>query len=198
MTAELYSATSNGFTATCDAFVAKDDGKTFAELKLLSVIGSQQAVKAISAAILKSNAEAVGLRPEKDESDLPRLSALRQPMSHWRTRTMRLPQTKAWHTLIYSVALEYNREEPGFVLLGEPGAGNAVDRHLQFLNRRIALPIHPEWKDWLWQRGLHKGEIAPLLAYGVSAWECAPDQEALKADISRGIRDGILKVKKGW
>ena len=95
-------------------------------------------------------------------------------------------KAKAWHTLVYSTMLEFQtKTSRGFVLLADPGDGPPLlTKHLQFLNRRVALPVHPSWKDWLWERGLTAGEIKPLLTTGVSAWECTPDHNELKADIN--------------
>ena len=180
-------------------YVVKDQSENyFKELRLLSIIGGQAAVKAISAGILKRDTETVRLTPDDPDIGGQVFSAIRYMNGvNWRSRTMRLPQTKAWHTLIYSTMLEFNREGPGFVLLGEWGVESAADRHLLFLNRRIDLPVHPDWKDWLWKRGLQTGEIKPLLGLGLSAWECAPDQEALKEQISKAIRGGILTAPVG-
>ena len=199
MERQLYTATSNGFSATCDAFVAKQDSTLYVkQLRLLSIIGGQAATKAIAAGVLKRDAEIVRLTPQDDDWSLEPVNAMRMGDSGpWRTKTMRLPQTKAWHTLVYSTMLEFNREEPNFVLLAEPGATDAMERHLQFLNRRVSLPLHPSWQSWLWERGLRSGEVQPLVAEGLSAWECLPDQDALKVDIKWAVRQGTLIVPEG-
>ena len=195
MDRELYMALSNGFFATCDAFVLKDQNQHMHDLRLVSIIGSQAAVKAIAAGILKADTHPVILRPESEDSELEGFWSVREQVSgKWRSRIMRLPATKAWHGLVYSSMLEYNQEDPNFVLLAGLDSVEAMDRHLQFVNRRVTIPVHPEWKGWLWGRGLETGEILPLIAHGVSAWECKPQQDALKADISQGIRDGLLTV----
>ena len=198
MTRQLYIASCQGFSATCDAFVvSKVKDSYFEDLRLLSIIGGQAGTKAIAAGILKRNTESVWLRPETNDEDLEAFSALRMDVSRpWRSRTMRLPESKAWHTLVYSTMLEFNQDEPSFVLLADPGTVSAVDKHLQFLNRRVALPVHPSWKDWLWERGLTAGEIKPLLTTGVSAWECTPDHNELKADITAAIQEGLLTVPR--
>ena len=201
---QLFTAASNGFSATSDAFVMREDADHpdlyVKELLFLSIIGGQAAVKAIASGILKKNTELVSLSANRydDVEDGKRLyAAMRKPISgSWKSRTMRLPETRAWHSIIYSTVLEFNRDESNFVILGEFGEETAQARYLQFLNRRIGLPIHPDWQDWLWQRGFRTGEIRPLIASGVLAWECAPDEGALRLALSRGIIDGSLIVQE--
>lgn len=201
MTRELYTVSSNGFTANADAFVLGEHNEQVESLWLLSVIGTQAAVRAITAGALKRDAEIVSLRKLADLSDEPdpasdRTYAIRTPESGaWKSRLMRLPFTRGWHGLIYSTQLEYNSESPGFVLLAELGVDDAADRHLQFINRRISLPIYPAWKYWLWYRGITKGEITPMTTAGLSAWQCTPGEDALRTDITADIQAGILTAE---
>ena len=69
-------------------------------------------------------------------------------------------------------------------------------RHYRFLNRRIDLPLHPTWADWLWDRALRRREAVALETYGLDggAYRCAPHPERLRADISAAVASGALAV----
>ena len=69
-------------------------------------------------------------------------------------------------------------------------------RHYRFLNRRVDLPLHQTWADWLWERALRRGEAAALETYGLDgpAYRCAPNPKHLRADISAAVASGALTV----
>lgn len=214
MAGQLFNAVANNFSVTSDAYVVTGDKTQYLrDLLFLSIIGGQSAVKAVSAAVLKRSPDAVSLSPLHEDDHLQRvrdflqdnpapaakrLAAIRRADSgKWRSRTTRLPATRAWHTIIYSTLLEYDQEGKRFVLLAEPGSEDASLRHLQFLSRRVSIPLYPTWKDWLWERAITSGEISELDAVGVKAWGCYPDEAALKIDIGICVRAGTLTVPEG-
>ena len=191
----ILTASIDGFSTTCDAFVIRSESEDehFKELLFLSVVGSQSVVKAISAGVVKRKAEPVSFSTLRQRLAV----AIKKPESGtWRLRTMRLPESRAWHSIVYSTMFEFDRDDSDFLLLAEPDTPDVSLRHLQFLNRRIALPIYPDWKDWLWQRSLMTGESKSLTAEGVQAWQCNVDEGALRRDIERGIQAGELMVPR--
>ena len=82
----------------------------------------------------------------------------------------------------------------GDFLLVVRSPGKAPQLHHRFLDRRIPLPLHPGWSDWLWERGLRTGEIEELKGEGIRAYRCRPDVEALRADLAASVSVGELVV----
>ena len=114
----------------------------------------------------------------------------------WTYRAAKLPLTRAWHILAYSVRAEYDRDDPNFLLVGKPEEDKAAQHHLQFLNRRISLPLDPTWADWLWERGLNNSEITKLHSVGVHAWKCQPNERALRGEITEAISQGEITAPR--
>jgi len=71
----------------------------------------------------------------------------------------------------------------------------AAHLHYRFLNRRLDLPLHPSWADWLWERGLDNGEVETLTSVGVYAFRCRPEPDALREDIGEAVRRRVLSVQ---
>ena len=88
---------------------------------------------------------------------------------------------------------EYAFERDSFLLLAQ-SEEEAPALHHRFLDRRSPLPLHESWADWLWQRGIEEGEIAPLQTVGVSAYRCSPDAERLRDDLSQAVAQGRLTL----
>jgi hypothetical protein len=79
-------------------------------------------------------------------------------------------------------------------LLLERGTDDAARLHYRFLNRRVSLPLHPSWAEWLWERALRTGEARALESFGVGGYRCIPDEVALGSDITAAIRRGALTL----
>lgn len=81
--------------------------------------------------------------------------------------------------------------------LGDPLAraeDEAPALHYRFLNRRVDLPLHPSWAEWLWDRGFASGETEALHSVGIHAYRCRPDVGQLEEDIGAAVRRGRLTV----
>ena len=63
------------------------------------------------------------------------------------------------------------------------------------LNRRLDLPLHPSWAEWLWSHGLENGEVETLTSVGAHAFRCRPEPEALREDIGEAVRRRVLSVQ---
>jgi hypothetical protein len=69
--------------------------------------------------------------------------------------------------------------------------------HYRFLNRRLDLPLHSSWADWLWERGLNASEVEALQSLGVHAYRCRSDRQALQEDVAQAVRRGHLPTPIG-
>lgn len=182
-----------GFTVSTDAFVWEPDqdadpGRM--QLWFLSLLGSQQALKAIWARLLKGelvtiSREALGqvrfctLAPEGPKG--------------WRRFTAHLPAAAGHQLVLLPESARYASAREEFLILPR-AVEDAPLVHFRFLDRRIDLPLHPIWRGWLWDRAIRCGEALGLEAEGVFAFRCRPNPEALATDLSAAIRDGTLGV----
>ena len=182
-----------GFGASVDAFAWEPDPDASPpqmRLWLISLLGSQQAVKALWAHLVKGETATLStgcrqrplLRPGCRRST--RLAILQS----FAAGCQRLPRRA--------------RARSGAVHDGAPGVPAPAAclpmmppmLHYRFLNRRVALPLHPSWADWLWERALRTGEARALESLGVEAYRCIPDEAALGSDLTAAIRRGALKL----
>ena len=95
--------------------------------------------------------------------------------------------------MVYTKWAEFSHESDSFLLL----AGDEQDAptlHHRFLDRRSPLPLHRSWANWLWDRGIATGEIAPLQSSGIEAFLCRPDGERLRNHLSDSVAAGTLTL----
>ena len=193
---DLYTVSAGGFSATADAFARDPDS---GGLWFLSMVGSQTALKAIWAALLKRPPESAHLLAGTDGLALSggfhRCEVPGETVGTWTTKIARLPVSGGYHALVYTRMAEYAFERDAFLLLA-PGEAEAPALHHRFLDRRSPLPLHRSWAEWLWRRGLAKGEISPLQSAGVHAWRCTPDAEVLREDLSVAVGSGLLTLPR--
>ena len=191
---DLYTISAGGFSATCDAF-ARDpstDGLWF-----LSMVGSHTSVKAIAACLLKQPPETAHIIQGADGMALSggyqRCSIPYATIGTWTNKTVKLPTSGGYHSLVYTKLAEFASENDRFLLLAQ-AEEDAPSTHYRFLDRRSPLPLHPSWAQWLWRRGLEKEEVVPLQAAGVVAYRCLPNAESLKEDLSQAVASGVLRL----
>ena len=114
----LYTVSAGGFSATADAFARDPDS---GELWFLSMVGSQTALKAIWASLLKQPPEAAHLIRGADGGELTgnylRCSVPRHTIGTWTTKIARLPTTGGWHAMVYTRMAEFSFEREDFLLL---------------------------------------------------------------------------------
>ncbi len=190
----LYTISAGGFSATADAFARDEEAET---IWFLSMVGSQTALKAIWASLLKQppdpahiirGADGMALSGGYQTCAIPF-----QTIGTWTTRIARLPVSGGWHALVYTKMAEYAFERDSFLLLAK-SEDEAPALHHRFLDKRSPLPLHGSWAGWLWERGLSEGEIVPLQSVGVSAYRCAPNAERLREDLSGAVASGRLTL----
>jgi hypothetical protein len=177
-----------GFSAAVDAY-ARDD----ADLWFVSLLGNQQSVRALWARLLKGEPAVL--------SDHALMGGrycelAREARGATRFHAAKLPVTGATHGMLIPEQALYVGERFDFLLLARSEA-DAPALHYRFLSRRVDLPLHPLWADWLWKRGLARGEVRPLDALGVHAWRCVPDQSDLKQALGRALRGHRIPLPAG-
>ena len=193
---DLYTVSAGGYSATADAF-ARDEEKD--GLWFLSMVGSQTALKAIWASLLKQPPESAHLIRGADGGELTgsflRCSIPHHTIGTWTTKISRLSTTGGWHAMVYTRLAEFAFEREDFLLLAH-SEEEAPALHHRFLDRRSPLPLHRSWATWLWRRGVRSGEIVPLQSSGISAWVCSPNAEKLRDDLSDAVALGTLTLKE--
>ena len=175
---DLYTISAGGFSATVDAF-ARDERTE--GLWFLSMLGSQTAVKAIWAALLKQPPEAAFLIQGADglphSGGYQRCLVPEETIGTWTTKIARLPSSGGWQAMVYTKLAEFRFERDEFLLLA-PDEETAPALHRRFLDRRSDLPLPPDWADWLWQTGLRHETIVPLESVGLGRVQVRPQPRA--------------------
>ena len=164
------------------------------------MVGSQTALKAIWASLLKQPPDAAHLIRGADGMALSegyqRCGIPHETIGTWTTKITRLPVSGGWHALVYTKMAEYASGHDSFLLLA-PSEEEAPALHYRFLDRRSPLPLHRSWAPWLWRKGLQQGTIVPLQSVGVVAYRCAPKAEWLRDDLSEAVASGRLTLPQG-
>ena len=194
---DLYTISAGGFSAAADAF-ARDDATD--GLWFVSMVGSQTALKAIWASLLKQPPDTAHIIKGADGMALSggyqRCVVPYETIGTWTTKIARLPVSGGWHALVYTKQAEYGFEKSSFLLLAQ-AEDEAPALHHRFLDKRSPLPLHGSWANWLWDRGLDNGEIVPLQSVGVSAYRCSPKADKLREDLSYAVASGWLTLPRG-
>ena len=193
---DLYTISAGGFSATVDAFARDEQTEG---LWFLSMLGSQTAVKAIWAALLKQPPEAAFLIRGADglphSGGYQRCLVPEETIGTWTTKIARLPSSGGWQAMVYTKLAEFRFERDEFLLLA-PVEESAPALHRRFLDRRSDLPLPPGWADWLWQTGLRHETIVPLESVGVAAYRCSPNHDLLREELSQAVASGRLFLPK--
>ena len=194
---ELYTISAGGFSATADAFARDPDSQG---LWFLSMVGSQTALKAIWASLLKQPPDVAHLIRGADGMALSggyrRCGIPYETIGTWTTKIAKLPVSGGWHALVYTKTAEFSYEKDTFLLLAQ-SEEEAPALHHRFLDRRSPLPLHCSWAPWLWRKGLQNGTIVPLQSVGVVAYRCSPKAQWLREDLSQALASGRLTLPRG-
>jgi hypothetical protein len=183
---QLHTIRAAGFSAAVDAFA--QDGE---QLWFISMLGSQQSVRALWARLVKG--ETAYLSEDDLGSGASERWLAREAWGTWRFHGARLTASAAYHGMLVPDLAAYACERQDSLLLARD-EDEAPALHYRFLNRRVDLPLHPSWAEWLWDRGLGLGETEALHSVGIHAYRCRPDVGQLEEDISGAFRRGRLDV----
>jgi hypothetical protein len=190
-TSDLATLEAGGFSAHVDAYAweASPDKRQM-HLWFLSLLGPSGAVKALWARLLKGEVATLGERVPRRA----RFCSLRnEGMGSWRFLTATLPRSAGYHGVLLPEVARFHGDRPDFLLLARPDDAPAA-LHYRFLTRRLDLPLHPSWSDWLWARALDCGEAVALEAHSVNAYRCLPNAEALAVALTLAVRAGKLRA----
>ena len=105
----------------------------------------------------------------------------------------------AYSILCYPYAAEYEPETFGkYTLLINPAnAEPPIEKHLAFLNRRVRIPLHKSWANYVWEESLDKEWLEEIHHYGdYRYWIMKPNEELLEALISTHVKYGMLKANE--
>lgn len=181
-----------GFGASVDALTWEPDPAASPprmRLWFVSLLGSQQAVKALWVRLVKGETGTLTI----DDIGVRFCSLAPEGARAWRFFRASLPASGGYHGLLVPEVALFTAERPDFLLLKRP-EDDAAQLHYRFLNRRVALPLHPSWADWLWNRALRSGEARALESQGLDAYRCVPDEAALASDLVAEIGRGTLGI----
>lgn len=181
-----------GFRASVEAFALQTppDGAYQQRLWCVSLLGPQQAVKALWARLMKGELATLSVEA------LHRVHFCRlapEGPKSWRFFTASLPAAGGYQGVLLPEAARYSSDREDFLLLARR-AEEAPALHYRFLNRRLDLPLYPAWHAWLWDRALRTGEAMPLEAMGLLAYRCLPDAARLASEIGDALRHGWLPL----
>lgn len=181
-----------GFGASVDAFAWEsepDANPLRMRLWLISLLGSQQAVKALWAHLIKG--ETATLTSSGGSAHFCTLAP--EGARNWRFFKASLPAASAYHGILVPELAVFSAERSEFLLLRR-AADDVAMLHYRFLNRRVTLPLHPSWAPWLWERSLRIGEARALESRGLDAYRCLPDEAVLAADLTEAIGKRMLRL----
>ena len=125
---DLYTISAGGFSATADAFARDADSQG---LWFLSMVGSQTALKAIWASLLKQppdvahiikGAEGMALSEGYQRCSIPYAT-----IGTWTTKIAKLPVSGGWHALVYTKTAEYAFRAGRLPAAGAERGGSAGD-----------------------------------------------------------------------
>jgi hypothetical protein len=188
-----------GFSAAVDALAWEPDPDPAAHrmrLWLVSLLGTQEAVKALWARLVRGETATV----RWETTGFARFCALApEGPRRWRFYTAGLPASAGYQGVLVPEAALYEADRSDFLLVVPPDAGghnesNLASMHYRFLNRRTDVPLHEGWAAWLWTRGVAQGEVVALETAGIRAYRCAANALALSADVTAAIRRGELTI----
>jgi hypothetical protein len=214
-----------GMTVHVDTYLgheARDGGNGGgggAHLYAVSLLGPSVAVRAAVAAlvarkagILRDGARTMprtrwerhptarwaGERREVTEQVVCTLRAeLHWEVGKWKVYQAALPAAGGVQALVLPETAFVDSPRHWFVLLCRPDDDPAT-RYYQQLAARSKIPLHPLWRDALWQRALLQGVAVPLAGRGfVHGWRCTTVDHALGQWVSQGLRDRRLPVPGG-
>ncbi len=184
---DLHTAAAGQFNATCDAFAMDEEQE---HLYFLSLLGSQTAIKAMAAELMKQPPGTGFLQRGTPMHGIQLGYKSFKIPSHttgtWTAKITRLPASRGYHGMVYTKTAEHGYDNNNFLLLARD-QDELPDLYYRFLNKRSSLPMHPSWAPWLWGRAVRIHEAEKLTSAGVTAYWCMFNEELLKIDLTFGI-----------
>ena len=189
----------NGFTAYVDAYAWEQDTtarySTKMNLWFISVVGTSAGVKAIWARLLKG--ELGTMRQGIPHRADPFCTLAPEGPKQWKMTPRHLPLAAAHQMVLLPECARFNTTGRTDFLLMPQTEDDAAGLHYRFLDKRVPLPLHPQWTAWLWDRAVRQGEAVRLESHGCIAYRCRPNVEALTADVAAAVRNRVLTITEG-
>lgn len=182
-----------GFGASIDAFAWESDAASETPRMVLwfvSLLGPQQALKAIGARLLMGELATVS-RAALNQVRFCSLAP--HGPKGWRTLSARLPASAGHQLVLLPELARIDAARDDFLLLPR-SEDETAGLHFRFLDRRVDVPLHASWASWVWERALRTGEAVALEAEGILAYRCHPDSVAMVTDVSAAVRSGQLVI----
>jgi len=182
-----------GFRASVDAFALQEQpggGSYHLWLWCISLLGPQQTVKALWAHLLRGELATLSVEAMR-RFRFCRLAP--EGPKGWRFFTASLPDAGGYQGVLVPDQALFTSERVDFLLLARR-AEEAPGLHYRFLNRRVALPLHPSWRNWLWDWACRTGEAVALESGGLIAYRCTPDPTALATGVADALRQRLLPI----
>ena len=171
---DLYTINAGGFSATADAFARDPDS---CGLWFLSMVGSQTAVKAIWAALLKQPPDLAHIIKGADGMALSggyqRCVVPRETVGTWTTKVTRLPVSGGWHALVYTTLAEFGSDHDNFLLLAR-SAEEAPALHHRFLDRRSRYRCTAPGRSGCGSGGCRRRRSSPSSPWGSQPTAATP------------------------
>jgi hypothetical protein len=153
---------------------------------VLSLFGAKTSVQAIAAALVSRKSDVFLSNGQETQE-------VYLTVGEYRIYGKTLPCGAHHAVVIHTSALIRHCTLPYFFLFGCSGEEQLRHAYFSFLDRLVPIPLLNGWADWLWKRGIEKGEIEALEGYRLSAYECRVDPDELKKDLSLAIRKKQLR-----
>ena len=165
-----------GFRCCVEEAVFSNSKDGFAHV--LSLVGSREAVKAVWARLMKGEAAYLDTGPQ--------VRAVRMNTEGGgKLLTERLP-SGAFHGLLLSKALL-----SGELVLCEREEDLPV-RFFHLLTRKLRLPLHSDWRGWLWNHACSTGMAEPLSSRRLHAYEVNLSVYDLEVELRQALLAGEL------
>ncbi|MFQ5853526.1 MAG: hypothetical protein ACE5JU_23455 [Candidatus Binatia bacterium] len=171
---DLIPIEAEGFHAFADAFALDDHCTIF-----LSMAGHKDALKAIRAKLFTNRWLSAGTH---DMSLLPR--------GRYITITRTLPSGTP-HMALY-LKEDQNNSGAHYTFTLDPKVLEP-DLYFSALTKHSAVPVHPQWRTWLYKRALKKQEIETLTCHRAHGAKVYLNDEDLAEDIVKALKKGSLK-----
>ena len=163
-----------GFHAFADAYALDGQWVIF-----LSIAGHKDAVKAIRATLLTNHWINVGI-----------YEICLLPRTKFGTSVRALPSGIV-HTAIF-IKNDVGQLQTYYALTAKRDSTDS-DLYFTALIKHSAVPVHSNWKAWLYKRAVQRKEVETLTAHEIHGIKISLDDTSLAEDISTALRKGKLK-----
>lgn len=165
-----------GFRCSVEEAVFSNRKDGFAHV--LSLVGSREAVKAVWARLMKGEAAYLDMGQQVR-------AARMNTAEGGKLLTERLP-SGAFHGLLLSTALLQGE----LVLCKRE---EELPAHFYtVLTRKLRLPLHRDWRDWLWEHALSTGMVEQMASQRLHAFEVNLSVCNLEAKVRQALLAGEM------